>query len=238
MFWFWPISRGQSIYIGDRERNVANHGDAKVGEEIRHPQSPPIYPCICESLMGGWHVGAKYGKGSRPIQNKWRFLSRGPMTKSLSKVEKWWRPNLDNANGEGFVLYKRKMCCRATSHTRLKAHDHCILKSLIGQKCWDCPSSLHTRKWRLKGSKTISWMTSLHGFLHGILWITFHGLPEISLSPPPRDWHDGNSNNTCQNQGSLTAGMAIRWESKVLVSTWSWSLADVWSVSYMSIFSN
>lgn len=53
MFWFWPISRGQSIYIGDRERNVANHGDAKVGEEIRHPQSPPIYPCICESLMGG-----------------------------------------------------------------------------------------------------------------------------------------------------------------------------------------
>ena len=42
---------------------------------------------------------------------------------------------------------------RATSHTRLKAHDHCILRSLIGRKDQDQPRSLHTRRWRPKGPK-------------------------------------------------------------------------------------
>jgi hypothetical protein len=55
---------------------------------------------------------------------------------------------------------------RATLHTRLRAHDHCILRSLIGRKDRDRPSSLHTRRWRPQGSKNISWMKSLRGFLH------------------------------------------------------------------------
>jgi hypothetical protein len=32
-------------------------------------------------------------------------------------------------------------------------------------------------------------MKSLHGVMHGGLWIRIHGLPEFSLGPPPRD-HD------------------------------------------------
>ena len=35
---------------------------------------------------------------------------------------------------------------RATSHTTLKAHDHCVLRSLIGRKGRDHPGSLHTRR--------------------------------------------------------------------------------------------
>ena len=55
---------------------------------------------------------------------------------------------------------------RATLHLRLRARDHCILRSLIGWKGRDCLSSLHTRRWRPKGSKNISWMKSLCGFLY------------------------------------------------------------------------
>ena len=39
---------------------------------------------------------------------------------------------------------------RATSLTKLKAHDHCNLRALIGRKGGDRPSSLHTRRWRPK----------------------------------------------------------------------------------------
>jgi hypothetical protein len=35
---------------------------------------------------------------------------------------------------------------RATSHTRLKAHDHCNLRALIGRKGGDLLSSLQTRR--------------------------------------------------------------------------------------------
>ena len=35
---------------------------------------------------------------------------------------------------------------RATSHTRLKAHDHGNVRALIGRKGGDRPSSLHTRR--------------------------------------------------------------------------------------------
>ena len=36
---------------------------------------------------------------------------------------------------------------------------------------------LHTRRWRPKGPKKITWMKSLHGVLHGGLWIRFHVNP-------------------------------------------------------------
>ena len=82
---------------------------------------------------------------------------------------------------------------RATSHTRLKARDHCNLRALIGRKYGDHPSLLHTQRWRFKGSKKISWMKSLHGVIHSKLWIRFHGLPNFSSSPPPKDEPNANS---------------------------------------------
>ena len=39
----------------------------------------------------------------------------------------------------------------ATSHMRPKARDHGILRSLVGWKGRDRPSSLHTRRWISKG---------------------------------------------------------------------------------------
>ena len=62
---------------------------------------------------------------------------------------------------------------QATSHTRLKARDHCILRSLVGQKGWDLPNSLHTRGWRPKGPKKLSWMKCLLDFYmaHHVNWI-------------------------------------------------------------------
>jgi hypothetical protein len=86
---------------------------------------------------------------------------------------------------------------RATSHTRLKALDHGNVRSLIGRKGGDCPSSLHTRSSLggegLKAQKKSSWVKSLHGVLHDGLWIRVHGLPEFALGPPPRDGFDENS---------------------------------------------
>jgi hypothetical protein len=39
-----------------------------------------------------------------------------------------------------------------TSHTKLNARDHYILRTLIGKKKGqDHPSSRHTRRWRTKG---------------------------------------------------------------------------------------
>ena len=75
---------------------------------------------------------------------------------------------------------------RATSHTRLKVHDHCNLRALIGHKGGDRPSSLHTQRWRSKSPKKTLWMKSLHGVLHGGLWIRFHVLLEFSSGLPPR----------------------------------------------------
>ena len=81
----------------------------------------------------------------------------------------------------------------ATSHTRLKAPDHGNVRTLIGQKGRDLPSSLHTRRWRPKGPKKSYWMKSLHGVLHGMLWIRVDGLPEFASNPPPRGGPNENS---------------------------------------------
>jgi hypothetical protein len=39
-------------------------------------------------------------------------------------------------------------------------------------------------------------MKSIHGLLHGALWIRVHGLPEFVASPPPRGAYDENSGMT------------------------------------------
>jgi len=82
---------------------------------------------------------------------------------------------------------------KATSYTRLKALDHGNLRALIGRKGRDRPSSHHTRRWRSKGPKKSLWMKSLHGVLHGGLWIRVHGLPKFASGPPPRGGSDENS---------------------------------------------
>jgi hypothetical protein len=67
------------------------------------------------------------------------------------------------------------MQIRTTSHTRLRACDHHISSTLSGGKGGVGPSSLHIT---LKGPTeyvNARWMERLHGFLHGIEWIMFHG---------------------------------------------------------------
>ena len=92
---------------------------------------------------------------------------------------------------------------RATSQTRLKARDHCILRSLIGRKGQDRPSSLQARRRRLDGSKKVSWMESLHGVMHGRLWGMFRGLLKFASDPPSRDRPNANSGRPYHSQGAL-----------------------------------
>lgn len=42
-------------------------------------------------------------------------------------------------------------------------------------------------------------MESLHGFLHGILKIMFHGLPKLASGPPSRGRLNINSSRPCQS---------------------------------------
>ena len=57
------------------------------------------------------------------------------------------------------------------------ARDHCMLKSLSGR---DYPSSLHTKRWRPRGSKKLSWMINLHKVptwqtINNVLWSSCTG---------------------------------------------------------------
>ena len=63
---------------------------------------------------------------------------------------------------------------RATSHTRVRARDHCTSSTLIGGKGGAGPSSLHTTLEGPTEYVNAKWMQSLHGFLHGIRWTMFH----------------------------------------------------------------
>jgi hypothetical protein len=89
------------------------------------------------------------------------------------------------------------MQIRATSHMRLRAHDHHISSTLIGGKGGVGPSSLHIT---LKGPTEFvnaRWIKRLHGFLHGIEWIMLHGhldyfhktIFEVGLTQNRRPWH-------------------------------------------------
>ena len=81
---------------------------------------------------------------------------------------------------------------KATSHTRLKAHDHDNVRAYIGGKNGDHPSSFHTRRWIPKGPTKSSWMKSVHGVLHARICIRLHGLPKFTSGPPPRGGYDAN----------------------------------------------
>ena len=86
----------------------------------------------------------------------------------------------------------------ATSHTRLRAHDNYTSSTLIGGKGGARPSSLHTT---LEGAieyVNARWMQSLHGFLHGINWIMFHGHLDYFQKPLLR----GRSNTKLGDHGT------------------------------------
>ena len=111
---------------------------------------------------------------------------------------------------------------RMISWSWLLDRNHCILRSLIGQKGWDRPSSLHTRRWSYKGPRNCNEWKSLQGFLHGKLWILVHGLPECLLGSPPRGRLDANSNMPCQRYGLW---MRIKAPHNYMI----WPLARMWS---------
>ena len=62
----------------------------------------------------------------------------------------------------------------------------------------DRSSSLRTRRCRPKGSKKWSWTESLRWFLHGGLWVTFHGWVEFVSGPPPRGSLGADFGSPCQ----------------------------------------
>ena len=65
---------------------------------------------------------------------------------------------------------------RATSQPRLRAHNHCTSSTLIGGKRGASPGLLlHTMLEGPREHVNARWMWSLHGFLHGIEWVVFHG---------------------------------------------------------------
>ena len=58
---------------------------------------------------------------------------------------------------------------------RLRARDHYTSNTLIGGKGGAGPSSLHTTLEGPMEYVNARWVQSLHGFLHGIKLIMFHG---------------------------------------------------------------
>ena len=50
-------------------------------------------------------------------------------------------------------------------------------------KCWDDPPSLYSRAWGLNGPRKFDWIKELHGVLHGMQWIMFHGLLYFCVMP-------------------------------------------------------
>jgi hypothetical protein len=57
----------------------------------------------------------------------------------------------------------------------LRARDHNTSSNLIGGEGEAGPSSLHTTLEGPMEYVDARWMSSLHGILHGIEWIMFHG---------------------------------------------------------------
>jgi hypothetical protein len=66
----------------------------------------------------------------------------------------------------------------------VRACDHCTSSTLIGGKGGAGPSSLYTTFEGPTEYVNARWMQSLHGFLHGIEWIMFHGHLDYFQQPP------------------------------------------------------
>ena len=130
------------------------------------------------------------------------------------------------------LISLRLMQIRATSHTRLRARDHYTSRTLIGGKAGAGPSSLlHTMVEGPTEYVNARWMYSLHGFLHGIEWIMFHGHLDYSQKPllggkPNTKLGDHGILNTCNCWFILfyhargPAWIDIRWNSIWLRARW------------------
>jgi hypothetical protein len=90
---------------------------------------------------------------------------------------------------------------RATSHTRLRARDQHTSSTLIGRKGGAGPSSLHTTLEGPTEYVDAQWMWSLHGFLHDIDWVMFHGHLDYFQKPP----FGGRPNTKPGDHGTLNA---------------------------------
>ena len=80
-----------------------------------------------------------------------------------------------------------------TSHMRLKARDHDILRSLVGWKVAALQIHFTLEGEGQRAWEKSSWMKSLHGLQHDILEIIFLGMLEFALGPPPRGRFHTNS---------------------------------------------
>ena len=163
-----------NMAMSKRNRRRTN-AEGAMGKPII-TAAPTIPPSLLSSLLGDHRS---------PLPS---LLLPNPLSLSLSLIISHHSHQLHVESFVGKVGFtiRSKDYYKGHFNTRLKAHDHCNLRVLIGRKGGDCPSSLHTRRWRTKGPKKTSWMKSLHGVLHGILWIRLHGLLEFSWGLPPR----------------------------------------------------
>ena len=123
----------------------------------------------------GWGPMGTPGKVIRALEGPSGGLSLAVIWAMLRCRQLWcwgpWRPM--SHLQKYFNFYSEQERIRATSHTSLKAHDLCNLRGSHWSKGQTRPSSLHTRRWRRKGPKKTSCIKSLHGVLHGRLWIRF-----------------------------------------------------------------
>ena len=100
-----------------------------------------IHSMPCRNPRGLYiHIAFTYFVG--PLNVVWSELGPTPASPPMGVREVWWSWSL------GLV-------CEVT------------LRSLIGWKGLDCPSSLHARRWRPNNPTMLSWMKNLDGFLHG-----------------------------------------------------------------------
>ena len=81
---------------------------------------------------------------------------------------------------------------------RLRGCDHYTSSTLIGGKGEPHPSLLHSMLEGLMEYVNVRWMYSLHGFLHGIKWIMFHGTLDYFQKPP----FGGRSNTKLGDHGT------------------------------------
>jgi hypothetical protein len=93
-----------------------------------------------------------------------------------------WLVEIDGLSTFGYSV--KPPWVRATSHTRLRTRDHYTSSTLIGGKAGAGPSLLHNMPEGLTEYVNARWMWSLHGFLHGIIWVMFHGHLDYFEKPP------------------------------------------------------
>ena len=96
----------------------------------------------------------------------------------------------------GFLWSHNFFCLqfKATSHTRLKAHDHCNVRALIGRKGGDHSYSLHTRRWLPKGPYKSSWQKVLKvNRLYHILYLIQYHLFYITMILCGPEWMIGSN---------------------------------------------